>query len=81
MPGIVKKINHDKRLVMLEDDFGEYAVFELQGKCHIEPGDEISGDFHSPGEKILRNESKEEMISVHVQEAHIPFQRAEQMLG
>jgi hypothetical protein len=80
MFGVVKKINLDKKLVIIQDDFGDYTVLEIHGRSDIEAGDEISGDFHITGDKILKNETKEEMFSVSVLETHVSSERAEQLL-
>ncbi len=77
--GIVREVNRKSGIVVLEVASGDYTVIEVP-HCDLEAGDLLYGDFSSIGSKIMRNETKEELLHVYIQEIHVSLDRAKELL-
>jgi hypothetical protein len=76
----VRKVNSKTGKAAVIVESGNYVIIEVP---HIvfEPGDIISGDLHSVGAKIVRNDTREELLHVYVQEIDVTPERAEQLVS
>jgi phenylpyruvate tautomerase PptA (4-oxalocrotonate tautomerase family) len=80
MQGIVRAVNRKTGIVVLEVTSRDYIVIEVP-HCDFEFGDLITGEFDSVGSKIIRNDTKEELIHVYIQEVHTTPERAKQLVA
>jgi hypothetical protein len=80
MQGIVRAANRKTGIVALEVASGDYIIIKVP-HCDLETGDLITGEFDSVGSKIIRNDTKEELINVYIQEVHTTPERAKQLVA
>lgn len=68
MEATVVLVNQLRGMVAAKTEDGEYSIFELLGGYDIEVGDVVSSkDFYAMGGETYRNVTKNEEMSVYVQ--------------
>lgn len=68
MKATVVLVNQNRGMVAAKTEDGEYSIFELLGGYDVEVGDVVSSrDFYSMGGETYRNVTKNEDMSVYVQ--------------
>jgi hypothetical protein len=80
MQARVRIANRDKGMVALEDKSDKYIIIEVP-HWGFELDDLVSGELDSVGSKILRNDTKEELIHVYIKEINATLERAQQLLS
>jgi hypothetical protein len=80
MKGTVLIVNKDKGLIALQDASGEYTIVEVP-HVGLEVGDMVSGEFNSEGSTILRNDTKDELLHVFIQEVNVTLEHVVEVLG
>ena len=68
MQATVVLINQQRGMVAAKTEDGEFSIFELLCSYDVEVGDIIScADFTSMGSEVYRNVTKNESMSIYVQ--------------
>lgn len=78
--GTVRKVNSKTGKAAIIVESGNYVIIDVPHP-ELEPGDIVSGDLHSVGSKIVRNDTKEELLHIYVQETDVTPERAEQLVS
>lgn len=78
--GTVRKVNSMTGRAAVIVESGNYVIIEVP-HIEFEPGDILSGDLHSVGSKIVRNDTKEELLHIYVQETDVTPERAERLVS
>ena len=71
MQSTVVMVDIQEGMVAVETKKGSYTVFELLGFYKVAIGDVISSTFDSLGVRSIRNETREEDISVYMRALNV----------
>lgn len=81
MRGTISAINHNRGMVAVKTEDGDFSVFELLGGDSVELGDEVYWkDDTSLGSTKLQNITQGEVFGVFFQNHWIPENQLQQQL-
>jgi hypothetical protein len=71
MEGSVVGINQKKGMILVDTGDAEYSLLELLGEYGVEVGDFIKDELHSLGGEMVKNLSRDDKMSVFIQDIHM----------